>query len=84
MRLLVLLTRYRLAYSRHQIRSSDARELFIKQSVFLHSVLLFLVTANVALISPILVTLMMEVILSSETPVLTRATRRNISEDCFL
>jgi hypothetical protein len=45
------------------------------------AVLRFLVTANVAHNSPILVTLMMEAIRSSETPVFTRATWRNIPED---
>jgi hypothetical protein len=39
------------------------------------------VTVNVASISPILVTLMMESIRFSETSVLTRVTRRHISED---
>jgi uncharacterized membrane protein len=51
---------------------------------FIISTLRLKVTAKVVPGSPIVVTMMMGAILSSETSVLTRATQRNIPEDGIL
>jgi hypothetical protein len=52
--------------------------------VFLHSLRRLLVTASVVPSSPILVTVMIKSLSSSETSAVTRATRPNITEDTIL
>jgi hypothetical protein len=57
---------------------------YIVYIIFLRSVCRLLVTANVVPSSAILVTLMMEVMHSSESSVLAKTTRHDISKTAFL
>jgi hypothetical protein len=60
------------------------RVALVRTGMFLRSMLRSLVTANVVPSWPIFVILMIKAILSSETSVLARSTRRNTPEDGIL
>jgi hypothetical protein len=64
--------------------TTDVSEEHSADARMLRCVRRLIVTASVVHSSPILVTLVMEALSSSETSVLTRATRRSIPEDTNL
>jgi hypothetical protein len=73
-----LVTTLTLTSNRRQLRRNTM------YYAFLRSLRRLIISANVDPSSPILVTVIMEAILSSETSVPTRATRRNIQEGGIL
>jgi hypothetical protein len=75
----------RLIVTARVVPSSPIPVTLMKEALIpIRSVRRLIVTANIVPSSPIPVTLMKEALSSSETSVLTRATRRNISEDATL